>query len=89
VSKKGFLIGEKMEGTPEITEEASGLDRKEIARRLRAHEIDVDFEDWDGLSDLRVVEIAWNKVFLRGGIDFGDIISEHELEPYMEYPHEV
>lgn len=64
-------------------------ERSEIARRLRLRGIDVDYEDWDGLSDERVVDIVWNKVFIHGGIDFEDIITDVELNSVMEHPHEV
>ena len=64
-------------------------ERSEIARRLRLRGIDVDYEDWDGLSDERVVDIVWNKVFIHGGIDFEEIITDVELNSVMEHPHEV
>ena len=64
-------------------------ERSEIARRLRLRGIDVDYEDWDGLSDERVVDIVWKKVFIHGGIDFEDIITDVELNSVMEHPHEV
>lgn len=78
-----------MEGLPARQEEAISLDRKGIASRLRERGIDVDFEDWDGLSDERVIDIAWHKVFIRGGIKFTDIITDKEEGPFQEQPHEV
>lgn len=74
--------------TQNLAQEGS-LNRKEIAIRLRQKSIDVDYEDWDGLSDEDVVERVWSIVFIRGGIDFEEIITDKELEPFMEYPYEV
>jgi hypothetical protein len=43
---------------PEEFDESLVLDRNKLAISLRRQGIDVDRDDWDGLSDLRVTRIA-------------------------------
>ena len=65
----------RYEASPGQYETVHVLDRAGTAVALREKGIDVDFEDWDGLTDESVLETLMH--LLHGsGIDMQDVVKE-------------